>query len=409
MDLWPLQPAQLGSVVHDRVDGNWNTSDPLGHIANQRPTTDTHELGTNCRRLGSSYLALLAQCGTLVWSSQCALTTVEAIAGPRLRRDKEVVDDLDKSVSFVVSEAPRRSTSSLGALDVHHRSVTYRSKKRDLPGTVRPLDWPPTPELDRNPPGSITYWRNAPDLSATIEAGRVRNLSSLPPDLVETSARLKDAIDDLYAQATEHIPLFDTFADVQPNEAWDVLVPCFHLSIVSLYVARFLTVEGFYGPAHSHLRHAFEALLVAKFCSVNPSADVYDRWIDGIELYFSNSVLKRIRAPDQTETRILWKLLCEKTHATLWSGQHDLRLEKKLDDVGFNLTIVGVLARWCAHLYAGHILTPSAAYYGRRYRRTPRTDLARQRLGSFFKWHRSQLSAGARSLISEYTHKWTVA
>lgn len=243
-------------------------------------------------------------------------------------------------------------------------------------------------------------------MSQFIENGRAYNRQLVLAHFAEESNALMEAIDNLYFRATEHIPLMYTLLDVRAHDALAVLVPCFHHTLLSLHVSHSLTAEGLYGPAHAHLRHAFEALIIAKFCSVNPDADVYDRWVDGVELYFTNSVLKRISSPQLSETKELWKLLCDKSHATIWSGQPDLQLETRRADVRFNFAIIGVLVRWASHLYSGHILTPTAAYYGRRYRRNAKTTQAQERLRKFFTWHRHYLAESSRALIREYTRKW---
>lgn len=244
--------------------------------------------------------------------------------------------------------------------------MAYRSKRRDEPRLLHPVDYTPGDKPKPLPPGTINYSQDGPLLSEIIESGRRHNGRLVLAHFADESTALVTAIDNLYFRATEHLPLMYTFLDVQVNEALAVLVPCFHHSLLSLHVSHSLTAEGLYGPAHAHLRHAFEALIIAKFCSVNPAADVYDRWVDGVELYFTNSVLKKVVRPSLYETRVLWRLLCEKSHATIWSGQPDLHLESRLADVRFNFAIIGVLIRWASHLYSSHILTPSASYYGRR-------------------------------------------
>jgi hypothetical protein len=157
------------------------------------------------------------------------------------------------------------------------------------------------------------------------------------------------------------------------------------------------------------MRLAFEALIIGKFCSVAPKSDVYDRWVDGVDLYFSNSVLKKIKKPELAETRILWKRLCQNSHATIWSGQPDLQLVDSLEDARYNLTVIGILLRWLSHLHVGHIVTPSVAYYGRRYRRTERSESARRGLRAFWTWQQRSLSRAGKALIREYVGRWQVS
>ena len=286
-------------------------------------------------------------------------------------------------------------------------SVSYRSKKRDEPRLLQPTEFP-SQEQVVGPPGRIDYHPNGPQLSQIFSRARRYNRLLISKEYREHNKALLGALDNLYTRASEHLPLMYSFPDVQVNQALDVLVPCFHQSLMSLCVGHSLTSDGLYSAAHPHLRHAFEALLIAKYCSVMPTADVYDRWVDGVELYFTNSVLKRIDSPDLIETKVLWKLLCEKSHATMWSGQPDLRLDTRKPDIAFNYALIGVLIRWAAHLYSGHILTPTAIYYGRRYRRSARTKQAQDKLRRFFKWNGYYLGEPSKRLIQEYTRAWTV-
>ena len=136
---------------------------------------------------------------------------------------------------------------------------------------------------------------------------------------------------------------------------------------------------------------------------------MYDRWVDGIDLYFSNSVLKKIAVPDLVEIRTLWGTMCQRSHASIWSGQPDLQLAKRMEEAQFNLTVMGILVRWLGHLHVGHIVTPSVAYYGRRYRRTEKTVLARRGLHGFWAWQQGILSREGKRLVREFVGTWQVS
>lgn len=285
--------------------------------------------------------------------------------------------------------------------------MVYRSKKRDGPRVLRPGTWPRT-EASAIRPGTLNYARNSEDLGRLVERGRKHNRRYLRKELSAELRALWTALDDLYARATEHVPLLDTDPYVQPPDTWEVIAPCFHLSLTSLYVAVSLTEQGLHGFAFPHMRHACEALVIAKYCSSNPEADVFDRWVDGVELYFSNSVLKKIQSPEIFEIKLLWRSLCEKSHATVWSGQGDLAVDHRLPDIRFNLSVVGILIRWTSHLYSSHLVTPSMTYYGKRYRRTKRSELAAKRLRAFFNAQSRSLTSEGRRLAAEYVSRWRV-
>src|ERR1700733_14020734 len=280
--------------------------------------------------------------------------------------------------------------------------MTYRSKRREQIRLIHPGELP-AGRQGKTPPGLIGFDQKGPPYSQLMELGRANNRRQVNRYFADRSTALLRATDCLHYRATEHLPLMYSFGDVQVREVLDVLVPCFERSLMSLYLAQTLTTSGLYSGAYTHLRHAFEALIIAKFCSLNPSADIYDRWVDGVELYFSNSVLKKISNPPLPEIKNLWKLLCEKSHATIASGQADLRWETTRQAVALNFSLIGILVHWMTHLYAGHIVTPSAAYYGRRYRRSAQVSAARKDLQEFLRWQRQFLSPRSIALIREYT------
>jgi hypothetical protein len=202
---------------------------------------------------------------------------------------------------------------------------------------------------------------------------------------VENSALTK-AFDHLYLLASRYMWVIyhDPYARVSPVQ--DVLFPCFHKSLLSLYVSHQLSQDGLYGPARPHLRHAFESLMVAKYCSANPHSDVFDRWIDGVDIYFTNAVLKKINDPTLVEIQQFWGVLCRWTHSTVFAGQPNLAIGESTSEVSINIGLIGVLLRWATHLLESHMVTPSVRYYGNRYTANAAAATAAKDLAEFFKW-----------------------
>jgi hypothetical protein len=200
--------------------------------------------------------------------------------------------------------------------------------------------------------------------------GKQLNRKELGEAYRAESTAIVSALDDLHAWAAFHSWTFNGWIDAVPHEAHDVLFACFHKALLSLHCTHELTLDGLYGLARPHLRHAFESLMIAKYCATDPSSDIYDRWVDGVDLYFTNGVLKKLAHPDTSEFSDLWQLLCQWSHATVFASQLSLDLQTTREQAALNLVFVGVLLHFSNHLLNTHILTqpsstmPSATVRG---------------------------------------------
>jgi len=272
-----------------------------------------------------------------------------------------------------------------------------------LLSSLQELANPPLPKT-----GVFEYRQNGPSFSDLIERGRVENTDKLKAKFEREFQELTSAFDRIYLLATRYVWVIyhEPYASVSPVQ--DVLFPCFHKSLISLYVAHDLSRQGLYGPARPHLRHAFESLMIAKYCSANPDSDVFDRWIDGVDIYFTNSILKKIKKPSLVEIPQFWKVLCGWTHSTVFAGQPNIALDEEATEIQANIGVIGVLLRWTAHLLNRHMVTTSVRYYGNRHTMNPAAALAGKQLQQFFTWQHKHLGEGSKVLIAEYRATWTV-
>lgn len=285
--------------------------------------------------------------------------------------------------------------------------VPYVSKRRDEPRTVYPLG-SIAGKAKRKVvvPGQFGYAAHGPSFSETYESARKHNRNELTKLFQEESHAIVETINDIYTVASGYLWVIYRAPYAQVSPVQDVLFPCFHKSLLSLYTSHDLTMSGLWGAARPHLRHAFESLMIAKYCSTNPSADIFDRWIDGVEIYFGNAVLKKIVAPDPGEFKLLWSLLSDWSHSTVRAGQPNLELKGTDGEAGLNFGITEVLLQCIYHLLVSHMVTPSVRYYGNRYRNDDSVELAKSRIQSNFKHQRSFLGPGSLRLIRDYRASW---
>ena len=286
----------------------------------------------------------------------------------------------------------------------------YRSKRRDETRVSFPLDFS-TDEIKSESyeeDGLFHYSEGGQDFSETFKRAKNNSHAEITKSFLRESESIVQCINDVYRIASRYMWTIYGLSDTIVSPVQDVLFPCFHKSLVSLYVSHDLTISGLYGPARPHLRHAFESLMIAKYCSVNPESDVFDRWVDGVDIYFTNAILKRIRHPFAEEFIALWKLLCQWSHSTVFAGQSDLSIRNTKSELLMNFGIIEVFLQWSYHLLNSHILTRSVRYYGDRYCHTNKANKARERLNQTFKRHLRFLGIRSRRLIRDYRATWTI-
>lgn len=196
--------------------------------------------------------------------------------------------------------------------------------------------------------------------------------------------------------------------DAEISRVHHVLFPCLHKSLISLYSAFDSTVHGLYGAARPQLRLAFESLMIAKYCSVNHGSDVFDRWVDGLEVYFANAILKKIKTPSTAEFKTFWRLLCATTHSSVHGAQPDLSLREVAHELDLNFDFIALLLQCSYHLLASHIITPSMRYYANQYSDDDGILASRQRLRGIFKEQSAKFGDGTRRLLRDYRSTWAV-
>lgn len=281
-------------------------------------------------------------------------------------------------------------------------TIKYRSSHRDAPRVIT-LAGPGT----KSPkPGSIRYGSKAPSFSKMLADAKALNRTELKTQHGPDSASIIQAIDSLHALAAFHAWTFNGWADAQPHEAHEVLFSCFHKTLLSLHAAHELTLDGLYGVARPHLRQAFESLMIAKFCATDPESDVFDKWIDGLDLYFTNAILKKLAHPPIDQFSDVWRLLCQWSHATVYANQVTLNTETTVEESGLNFALLAVLLSFTSHLLNTHILTPSIKYYARRYGRSGADRDVKAKLKEALSMLQESLGSDALALVRHFKATW---
>lgn len=224
---------------------------------------------------------------------------------------------------------------------------------------------------------------------------------------VELARRL---LDSNYALACHYSWCMLAPHIARPSKHMSVSFAAFHKGLFTLASCIDLTRQGLYGPARPLLRHAYEFLMIAKFCCISPDGRVHGRWQDGEVIYFTNGILKKISSPDISPLENLWNELNELTHATRTSSQIGLHFPSIAHELQVNFALVRVLSDWLAHLLTAHIITGSMRYATKRY--TPAATslkIATDNLRSTLNLSRAQHSQDALRLITTFRKKWVVS
>jgi hypothetical protein len=206
----------------------------------------------------------------------------------------------------------------------------------------------------------------------------------------------------------KYMPVIYKIGDAQPHPANEVIFACVVRSALNLHTSHSLTMSGLFGPARPLLRLVFEALMIAKYCATDPTSDVYDRWIDGIDIYFTHAVLKKLAQRRTDEFERLWKVLNLWSHATIQEGQGTMRIENTRPEALLNLGLSNVFLHWMYHLIFSHIVTPTVRYYGEAYGTYTQGTQARARLKVTLKGQRGTLSKESIALVRDFQTTWKI-
>lgn len=283
-------------------------------------------------------------------------------------------------------------------------ALKYRSKVRD---EVRVIHIGRSSEEE---PGRIILGRSARPITEQLGEARTHSRQLLLEHFGTDHLLANDALNGIYEWLNLHAStiLRDVYAVTHPTHR--MLINCLHHALLSTYTAIELTFDGMGGFARPHIRHAFEALMIAKFCAIHPESDIFDKWMDGLEIYFTKGVLKKIKKPDISEFTSVWSSLSDWSHATTFAGQRDLSAEEIIASTGSNLQYISPMLEFSFHLLNTHILTPSIKYYAKSQLAEVGEywEESRDRTKEALSILHSYLCKDARYLVKCYKATWVV-
>jgi hypothetical protein len=236
-----------------------------------------------------------------------------------------------------------------------------------------------------------------------------RNRAGLDRAIGTDLDALQSILNQLHQLAAHHYPWLGALATVNPSTR--VIFPCFHFALVNCQTALYLTRRGLYAPARPIMRQAYEAGVIAKFCSVAHDSSVFDYWAENQEVSLGNDVFANLSHPNPTALRRFWRTTSQLTHSMAMSGQWVLRIKdaRGLQEVLTNAAFIGMLTECMYHLHSTHLATRSVRYYQASFGdqeevRALATALKRD-MSNF---RRAHMGEEAKRLVRDYKAKWTV-
>jgi hypothetical protein len=243
-----------------------------------------------------------------------------------------------------------------------------------------------------------------------LERERQRNRCLTQEKFSERLLALTECMDAQYQYTELFYGLLGKRNLTQHTDAETPIVSAVIKNEIVLYSALVLTVDGLPGSGLALLRSVYEALMIAKFASLRQSDSLISKWIAGETIYFSNAILKKIMTSELTELKNLWIVLCQVSHATIYSYQVTTKFEEIEQEISENLAILAMLLGCNFHLINKHYVTNSMVYLVKAYhieegefqRRRDTAKIATQAATKF-------ISKQGRQVIKEYSKVWQLA
>ena len=293
--------------------------------------------------------------------------------------------------------------------NMNQKTNKYRSKVRDEPRILHTVDiFDESESPCETETGILNYRIGGPTFTEIFNGALVKNNDKLELALQEHLSRISNTLNYQYELASQYIWLIHCPIGVEVSPVIDILTPCFHKSMVSLSTALHLTRHGLWGAARPLIRHAFESLVIAKYCSVNNESEVFDKWVDGVDLGCRRIIIKKLEKPDVAEFKRFWGLLSGFTHSSVFASQPDFNIDPHFKEASVNLVFIEMMMECKYHLLISHIITPNMKYYQEEYKDKERAKKLRHLISKNYSESKKRMGKPGKKLIQDYRSSWLI-
>jgi hypothetical protein len=251
------------------------------------------------------------------------------------------------------------------------------------------------------------YGPDDPPLTQLFREATAQNEEVVGTLAGDRIALIEELLDIQYSIASHVVWAMDTLVGMQPVNR--LLFSAFHKNLVATLSAVELSRRGLHGSVGSLLRHVFEALVLAKFCSVGKDQVLATKWLEGELIYIGKMVLKRIQAPDPAPLWEVWGMLSDQTHATTQAQQVALHIADNPRDVRTTFAIVQMLVECNYHLLNSHLINSALLYYAKMYRTPYELPALRARAKQLIRAARPGQGEAATLFVRVFQAKWQLA
>ena len=259
----------------------------------------------------------------------------------------------------------------------------------------------------------VYHYKNPPFLDL-ISDWKEQSIQSISGEFSERVNLIATILNLDYKIAGFYMPML-----LKPNMAYKnprtaILISAYHRNLFAFLGSFEISKQGLFGPARSILRHIFESLVTAKFCSLSKDDKVYSQWKNGEAVYFGNGVLKMIVKPDTQSLNEYWKILSEFSHATIYAQQFSLSWEHVSPNTQFTWDIILALLECHYHLLISHLATPSVKYYTEYSFRLINQKLvdelksSKSLIKDLFKKSKVEMHPSLKRLANDYKRTWQI-
>jgi hypothetical protein len=254
----------------------------------------------------------------------------------------------------------------------------------------------------------LDYRRDGKIFTNLIEQIEVENFIFMEANNGIEITMIQEALNTLYAIASEYAWLLNDHGIADLNKANKIVFSALHKNLIALHASFKLTKIGLYGPARSILRHVYEALLIAKFCSVSHNTDLYEKWKNGNDVRLSRNVLDKIIHPKTKAFREFWSLISDYSHASIYAQQVAVNIKNSpLHEISLNLVFLRTLIDCQYHLLGRHLITSSMQHHTKYYRQgADPVPAMKKKMNELLKESRTTLAKEPKEIIKNYRATW---
>jgi hypothetical protein len=194
------------------------------------------------------------------------------------------------------------------------------------------------------------------------------------------------------------------------GEITAIIFNAFLSNLYHFHAATELNKRRLHGSVSPILRLAYEGLVMAKFCSLSPSVELFKRWEEGDpRISLTRDVFHRIKSPDITSLKRLWKELNTVTHFSTYSGQPYIEPAMVEKQVQGNYAVMLMLLLMNDHLLRIHLMDRNILYYLDRYAPDQSWQTKLNTLRETTHGVMSVVSDAGRKVVRDFRRKWRVS